>query len=112
MLILGYWLRFTPLAPEWLRDASGGAAYVVLVAVLINFVWVGLDAVRAAAVAFAATCLVEFLQLVPALDAIRRNRIGRLVLGSTFNWSDFPPYFVGAVLGYWLLRVLSRQPAS
>lgn len=113
-LTLGYWIRFTPLAPEWLRDTSGGAAYVILCTLLAAVVKPNLSPARLATGAFLFTCAVECLQAWhPAwLDAIRRTLPGRLLLGTTFAWHDFPPYVAGAVLGYCLLLPLmleSRQ---
>ena len=58
----------------------------------------------------AATCALEFLQLWHPvwLERIRSTFIGRCLLGTTFGWSDFPPYFLGAVIGWALLRILKR----
>ena len=111
VLLLGYWIRFTPLAPAWLRDSGGGALYVVLLALLAAVVRPRAHLGWLAAGAFGVTCAVEFLQLWhPAwLEALRHTFPGRLVLGTTFLWSDFPPYAGGAVLGYLLLRFISGR---
>ena len=47
------------------------------------------------------TSAIEFLQLwhPPLLEAVRATLPGRLVLGSTFVWGDFPAYGIGALLG-------------
>lgn len=107
VLPLGYWLRFTPYLPEWLRDASGGAAYVMLCAFCAGAGWPAAAAWRLAGGALAFTCLVEVSQLWHAdwLDAVRRTLPGRLVLGSTFAWGDFPPYVAGALVAWALLRL-------
>jgi hypothetical protein len=46
---------------------------------------------------------------------MRSTFIGRCVLGTTFGWDDFPPYFIGAAVGWamlWLaLRMLGRKTA-
>ncbi len=44
---------------------------------------------------------IEFLQLyhAPWIDMIRSTRLGRLVLGRTFNSPDLIAYFVGIMLG-------------
>jgi hypothetical protein len=48
------------------------------------------------------TCAIDFLQLwhPPLLEAVRATLPGRLVLGSTFMWGDFPAYGIGALLGW------------
>lgn len=55
------------------------------------------------------TCLVEFSQLWhPAwLESIRATVVGRLLLGNSFSWWDFPAYFLGCVVGWLLCRSLA-----
>ncbi|MEQ8963007.1 MAG: DUF2809 domain-containing protein [Coleofasciculus sp. C2-GNP5-27] len=60
------------------------------------------------------TCLLEVLQLwqPPFLQAIRATLLGRVILGNTFTWSDFPAYFIGSFLGWVWMRsalVYSRR---
>ena len=100
-----------PLSPDW-RDHAGGVAYVVFWIFVLAFVAPGIAPWRNALAVFFTTCSLEFAQLWhPAwLEAIRRTFIGRCVLGTTFGWDDFPPYLVGAVLGWVLLwAVLDRK---
>ena len=54
-----------------------------------------------AALALTISFLVETSQLChsPWIDAIRSTRLGALVLGSVFNWPDFPAYTVGVLIG-------------
>lgn len=107
---LGYSLRFAPQLPEWLRDASGGTLYVAFWALAAGVVWPLASALRLAGGALVFTCMVEALQLWhPAwLDTLRRTLPGRLVLGSTFAWGDFPPYVAGALLAYGILCGIRR----
>jgi hypothetical protein len=114
VLPAGYFLRFTPGLPEWLRDASGGALYVVCLALGLGVLWPRGRPVMLAVAAFALTCGVEFAQLAhPAwLDALRATRPGRLALGTTFAWGDFPPYAAGAVLGCGLLGRTAKSTAE
>ena len=105
--VLGYWLRFdAPIAPD-LRDNFGGAAYVVFFVVAFATLTPFSSAARIAAIVLAGTCVLEFLQLwhPPWLEAIRRTFVGRVLLGTTFSWTDFPPYFVGAFIGWLLVRL-------
>ncbi len=109
-VIAGFWLRFdAPIAP-YLRDAAGGITYV-LVFVLAFGAVIPKGSPQAIAVSvLVVTCCLEVLQLWhPAwLEACRRTIPGRLLLGTTFDWTDFPPYFVGAGLGWVLLRTVRR----
>jgi hypothetical protein len=54
------------------------------------------------------TCVLEILQLwhPPILEAMRDTWIGRLLLGSTFSWWDFPHYVLGSILGWLWLKKL------
>jgi len=109
---LGYWLRFYAPVGDWLRDRSGGAAYALFWTLAFAALKPTVPALRLAATMFIVTCGLEFLQAWhPAwLEAIRRTLAGRLILGTTFDWLDFPPYAVGAVLGWAAVSVLGVKP--
>lgn len=57
---------------------------------------------------FVITCIIEFFQLwhPPLLEEIRATLIGKLLLGTTFVWWDFPHYLLGCVFGWLWLRQL------
>ena len=114
VVVAGYWLRFyAPIGPDW-RDYSGGAAYVIFWMLAYSFIRPTAPALPVALAVLLITCCLEFLQLWhPAwLEAIRRTLPGRLVLGTTFEWSDFPPYFAGSVIGFLIMRLFvpSQNP--
>lgn len=52
---------------------------------------------------------IEISQLYHAdwIDNIRQNRLGGLVLGFGFLWSDLVAYFVGILGGYWLEKCIT-----
>jgi hypothetical protein len=54
--------------------------------------------------------LIEFSQLYHAhwIDTIRHNRLGGLVLGFGFLWSDLVAYFVGILGGFWLEKCITE----
>ena len=53
------------------------------------------------------TCLLEFGQLwnPEPLASFRATKFGAALLGSGFVWADMPPYFLGGILGYIVLRI-------
>ena len=107
---LGYWSRFdAPISAAW-RDRIGGAAYVIFFVAALAAITRASSAERLAILVLTLTCVLEFLQLwhPPWLERIRRTLPGRALLGTTFEWADFPPYFVGAVMGWALVRVHRR----
>ncbi|WP_107671182.1 DUF2809 domain-containing protein [Cyanothece sp. BG0011] len=57
---------------------------------------------------FIITCGLEILQLwnPPILAVIRSHILGKLLLGTTFSWWDFPHYIIGCLFGWlWLLSI-------
>lgn len=106
VVAFGLAMRFNPWLPEWLRDATGGVLYVYLMALLVRLARPRMTPLPSAVAALAITCALEFAQLWhPAwLEAVRATLPGRLALGTTFSWPDFPPYFAGAALAAWLKR--------
>jgi hypothetical protein len=107
---LGYIIRFGHILPEWIGDAGGGIAYELFWIFLLLLLQPKAN-IRSIAIAVClATCAIEFLQLYqpPWLQAIRATLPGRLILGTTFSWSDFPPYFTGSAIGFLWASVLDR----
>lgn len=96
---------------SWLNDTFGGVSYEIFFVLLAAYIWPAVSPGRIAIAVCLATCGLEFLQLwQPAwLQAIRGTLPGRLVLGNTFSWTDFPYYFVGSGLGWLGLRGLKRR---
>ncbi len=105
-----YWLRFKAPFGGALRDGSGGAAYVIFWSAFAMLLRPSLSVSKVVLSVFAATCTLEFLQLWhPAwLEAVRGTLPGRLVLGTTFDPYDFPPYVAGTALAFGLLHLLQK----
>lgn len=99
----GYFIRFAPGTENaWLYDALGSIAYEIFWILLVALILPKLSVLRIAIGVCIATCGLEFLQLwqPPFLQVARSTLPGRLVLGNTFVWSDFPSYFAGSLLGW------------
>ncbi len=111
LMVLGLWFRFSAPVPEWLRDGAGGALYVVFWMFAVLVVKPETPALPLAVGVFLATCVVEFSQAwhTEWLDRIRSTLPGRLVLGTTFDWSDFSSYAIGAVVGWGVFRQGQRR---
>ena len=110
--LLGYWFRFDASISAGWRDGIGGAAYVIFFVVALATITQANSATRITLIVLTLTCVLEFLQLwhLLWLEQIRRTLLGRALLGTTFGWTDFPPYFAGAVIGWALVRL--HQTAS
>ncbi len=89
-----------PLPPA-VAKYGGDALWALLVFFGCGFVFSKTSTLRIALAALCFAWAVEFSQLyhAPWIDTIRATRIGRLVLGSTFNWPDLPAYALGIALG-------------
>jgi len=92
------------------NNSLGGALYEIFWSVAAAMAVPRWPAGRIAVCVLAATCALEFLQLwhPPFLEWARSFFVGRTILGSSFDWADFPYYFVGSAAGYWWVRALRR----
>lgn len=102
--------RYAEALPRFVADYAGDALYATLVFFLLLFVWPRARGVWLGVVAFGVSALVEGSQAlhVGLLDDVRATRAGRLVLGTTFVWSDFPCYAAGALLAVAVDRLVLR----
>jgi hypothetical protein len=108
---LGFFTKFySGPAQEWINNSLGGLLYEIFWCLLLYLLFPKSKISFLAVVVLLSTCFLEFLQLwQPSfLEYLRRNFIGRTILGNAFNWMDFPYYFAGSFLGYFVLRFISR----
>jgi hypothetical protein len=66
---------------------------------------------RIAVVVCVITCGLEFLQLWHPrwLETLRSTFLGKLILGTSFSWLDFPAYPVGCFFGYAILHTICKR---
>ena len=105
---LGYWVRFSQLGSPWISDALGSVAYEIFWILLGVFLFPLASPAKVAITVGLATSAIEFLQLwqPPFLQMLRATVPGRLVLGNTFSWTDFPAYLTGSLAGWqWVKRL-------
>lgn len=108
---LGFFTKlYSGPAQVWINNSLGGMLYEIFWCLLLYFLFPKSKIGFLAMVVLLSTCLLEFLQLwhPSFLEYLRRNFIGRTILGNTFNLMDFPYYFAGSFLGYFVLRFISR----
>lgn len=101
-------------AADWVNGELGGFFYELFWCLLAALLWPRSKPARIAGIVLAVTCLLEFLQLwhPPVLEWVRSFFLGRAIIGNTFDWADFPWYFLGSSAGwYWLGRIASPNPA-
>jgi hypothetical protein len=98
-------------AAPWVRASLGGAVYEIFWCLLAGLLLPRVKPRTIAAWVLGITCALEFLQLwhPPALEAARATFLGAAILGASFDWSDFPYYFIGSGLGWFWLTLLRRS---
>lgn len=96
---------------DWAHNSLGGVFYEILWCLVFGLLLPRYGARRIAVGVLAATCFLEFLQLwhPPFLEWLRSYFLGRTILGSSFDWWDFPYYFAGSLLGWVWLRALGQN---
>ncbi len=109
---LGYGVRFSSaLNAPLLQDIAGAVCYQMLWMMIVAFIRPKLSLAKCAVGVFIASSAIEFLQLckLPFLLALRATWLGRVILGTTFLWADFPPYALGCVFGWVTLSALRKR---
>jgi hypothetical protein len=110
---LGYYVKrgYHGPASPWARDSLGGVFYEIFWCMAIALAVPRGRAAPIAAAVLIATCTLEFLQAwhPPLLETARATFLGRTILGSFFDWADFPYYFMGSAIGWAWLRALGRN---
>ena len=97
---------------HWVNDSFSGLLYVVFWCFVFYFLFPRYSIKNIAIWVFAITSILEVAQLWhPAfLEYLRSFYLGRVLLGTTFVWSDFVYYALGALLAYlWMQRVTKRS---
>jgi len=109
IVTIGFYSKFySGPAANWVNNSLGGVFYEIFWCILIFLFFGSSKPWIIATFVLIVTCLLEFLQLwhPPFLEIIRSNFIGRMVLGTSFTWSDFPYYFLGCGIGWlWIRRL-------
>lgn len=107
--------RLLPLSP-FLTKYGGDALWALMVFFVFGFIFRKATTIRLVLIALGFAWVIEFSQLyhAPWIDSIRAMKIGRLILGSTFNWPDLPAYAVGIMIGALVDRALcgARKDAA
>lgn len=109
---LGFSTKFySGPAAGWVNDSLGGLLYIVFWCLLVFLFFPSFLPRNISVGVLLSTCLLEILQLwhPPFLELIRSNFIGRTVLGTTFVWSDFFYYVLGAAFSFLIMRISSKN---
>ena len=97
---------------EWVNSSLGGLFYDIFWCLVVFLVARQRKPHWIAGLVFVFTCVIEFSQIWhPAwLESLRSHFIGAAILGTTFDWTDFPYYAAGSFLGWlWLCWLASDR---
>jgi hypothetical protein len=96
---------------RWVEYHLGGLLYVIFGCLVLVFILRKTPAWKIALIVFIVNCGLEFMQLwhPPLLEHIRSYQLGKALIGSSFDWSDFPYYVVGSIIGWGWLKLLERR---
>ena len=95
----------------WVNDYGAAIWYEVFWCLFAFNFFSGKKAIKLIPICvFILTCLLEILQLwnPPILAFMRSHILGKLLLGTTFSWWDFPHYVLGCLLGWFWLELISK----
>ena len=98
-------------ACRWFNDYGAGVMYEIFWCMVIFFFCPRKKAaIKIAVAVFLATCFLEILQLWHPwfLQQVRSTFLGGALLGTTFVWWDFPHYVLGCLIGWLLMRAISK----
>ena len=96
----------------WVNNSAAGMVYELFWCLALFAIWPYRRAINRIVIGvFVVTCGLEAMQLwhPPLLQAVRSTFPGRVLIGTTFAWSDFAHYAVGSGIGWLWLRWLLRS---
>ena len=96
--------------PRLVRIYAGDTLWALALFLFLAFLFPALSTLRIALVTLLLSYAVEFSQFYQAewINAIRDTRIGGLILGFGFKWSDLVCYTIGCSLGVLGERLANR----
>ncbi|QLE55007.1 DUF2809 domain-containing protein [Nostoc sp. TCL26-01] len=113
VIVMGLLFKYyNGFAHEWLNNYAAAVFYEIFWCLLAFLFFSSKAAVVQIPIwVFIFTCILEFLQLwhPPILNYVRATLIGKLLLGTTFAWWDFPHYALGCLLGWLWLRQIENM---
>jgi hypothetical protein len=108
--------HFNSILPNWITIYLGDALWALMVFFGFAFLFKGKSTLWIAVATLIFSFAIEISQLyhAPWIDAIRQTRIGGLILGFGFLWSDLLCYTAGVVFGIlvdlYLYKTKKRLP--
>jgi hypothetical protein len=103
--------RYPDHLPGFVVTYAGDTLWALALFLALGLIVPRATTPRLGALSLALALLVELSQLyhAPWIDSVRQTKLGGLVLGFGFLWSDLACYSVGVGLGVVIEQVIARQ---
>lgn len=97
--------------PEWIYPYLGDVLYTVMYYFIVGFMFPAMKPIKVAILSIVFCYAIEFTQICKAdwLMELRSYKLGGLILGYGFRWSDLVCYTLGGGLGMALEKILPWQ---
>lgn len=102
-------------AQSWINHYAGDILYQIFWCLIIFFFLPAYSVIIKIPIwVFIITSIIEVLQLwkPPFLEGFRYTFLGKLVLGTQFDWQDFIYYLIGSFIGWLWLRQLWQKGSN
>jgi hypothetical protein len=101
--------RYSRLLPEFIASYAGDTLWALMVFLGIGMLFPRWSTIRISVTALLFAFTIELSQLYHSawLDQIRHTRVGGIILGYGFLWTDLICYGVGIATG-WILETLLK----
>ncbi|KUO53500.1 MAG: hypothetical protein APF76_11865 [Desulfitibacter sp. BRH_c19] len=109
VMILGLGTRyFSVYLPNWITLYLGDTLWALMVFFLFGFIFKTAKTRWIVALTLLFSFSIEISQLYHSqwIDALRQTRLGGLVLGYGFLWSDLVSYSIGIVMGVFVEKFI------
>ena len=103
--------HYPGVLPTWVESYLGDSLWALMVFLMAGFLLNGKSPRWIALVALVFSYCIEISQLyhAPWIDAVRDNKLGGLVLGFGFLWSDLVCYAVGIGFGVVMEKIFLKK---
>lgn len=106
---------YNGLGQSWINHYAGDILYQIFWCLIIFFFLSTRSTIKQISIwVFIFNSIIEILQLwkPPFLEGFRYTFLGKLTLGTQFDWQDFIYYLIGSFLGWLWLRQLWQKGNS
>jgi hypothetical protein len=104
--------KFSYLLPDGINTYLGDALWAVMIYLMMATIGKSWSVNRVALYSILFCYVIELSQLyhAPWIDAIRNTRLGGLVLGFGFLWSDIIAYSIGVTTMFLIEKIIHKKP--